>query len=123
LYLTPKQRKAREVLLATGNHAEAAREAGVNRTTIYRWLKDPNFLAAQDSPAPEGPGLATLIPKALKLLDEALEGKKVTQAQIRAALEVVKTSKALTTPTEQEKAQSLTELIAHIDAEGGDDGD
>jgi transposase-like protein len=35
-----------EALLATGEVAAAAREAGINRTTLYRWLKEPAFLSA-----------------------------------------------------------------------------
>ncbi len=43
--LTPKRRKAVEALLSTGEVAAAAREAGVDRVTLYRWLKEPAFLA------------------------------------------------------------------------------
>ncbi len=43
--LSPKQRRAVEALLATGEAAAAAREAGVARDTLYRWLKQPAFLA------------------------------------------------------------------------------
>ncbi len=41
--LTPKQRRAVETLLATGEVAAAAREAGVSRDTLHRWLKQPLF--------------------------------------------------------------------------------
>ena len=44
--LSPKQRKAVEALLATGEVAAAAREAGVSRATLHRWLQEPGFLAA-----------------------------------------------------------------------------
>ncbi|MDP9355752.1 MAG: phBC6A51 family helix-turn-helix protein [Chloroflexota bacterium] len=44
--LTPKQRKAVETLLATGEVAAAAREAGVSRDTLHRWLKQPLFVQA-----------------------------------------------------------------------------
>lgn len=44
--LTPKQRRAVAALLTTGEVGAAAREAGINRTTLYRWLHDPVFLAA-----------------------------------------------------------------------------
>ncbi len=44
--LTPKQRKAIETLLATGEVAAAAREAGVSRDTLHRWLKQPGFAQA-----------------------------------------------------------------------------
>jgi transposase-like protein len=44
--LSPKQRRAVEALLATGEVAAAAREAGINRSTLYRWLKERAFLSA-----------------------------------------------------------------------------
>ena len=44
--LALKQRKAIEALLATGEVAAAASETGVNKATLYRWLKEPAFLQA-----------------------------------------------------------------------------
>src|SRR5688572_7943000 len=44
--LTPKQRKAVEALLTTGEVAAAAQAAGVSRGSVYRWLKQPTFLDA-----------------------------------------------------------------------------
>jgi hypothetical protein len=44
--LPPKQLKAVEALLATGEVAAAAREAGVSRATLHRWLAEPAFRAA-----------------------------------------------------------------------------
>ena len=44
--ITPKQRKAVEALLTTGEVAAAAQAAGVCRDTVHRWLKQPLFLAA-----------------------------------------------------------------------------
>src|SRR3712207_2008767 len=44
--LSPKQRKAVEALLTTGEVKAAAAEAGIHRDTLHRWLKDPVFLGA-----------------------------------------------------------------------------
>ena len=44
--LSAKQRRAVAALLSTGEPAAAAREAGVSRDTLYRWLKQPAFLGA-----------------------------------------------------------------------------
>ena len=44
--LTRKQTRAVEALLLTGEVAAAAREAGVARETLQRWLKQPQFLEA-----------------------------------------------------------------------------
>jgi hypothetical protein len=44
--LTPKQRKAIEALLTTGDVSAAAKEVKVSRESLYRWLKQPVFIAA-----------------------------------------------------------------------------
>lgn len=44
--LTPKQRKAVEALLLTGDVSAAATHASVSRETLYRWLKQPHVLEA-----------------------------------------------------------------------------
>lgn len=44
--LTTKQRKAVEALLATGEVTSAAKEVGVSRETLHRWLKQPVFVDA-----------------------------------------------------------------------------
>lgn len=41
--LSPEQYKAIECLLVSGNVAAAAREAGISRRQMYRWLHDPVF--------------------------------------------------------------------------------
>ncbi len=43
--LTPKQRRAVAALLTTGDVAAAAKEAGCGKVTLYRWMKQPAFLA------------------------------------------------------------------------------
>ena len=44
--LSPKQRKAVEALLSTGEVTSAAQNLGINRATLYRWLAEPAFVAA-----------------------------------------------------------------------------
>lgn len=56
--LTPKQYKAIESLLTSGNASEAAIAAGVSRDTLYRWLKDDTFKKALIEA--EGEALASL---------------------------------------------------------------
>jgi hypothetical protein len=95
-----------------------------------RWLKEPDFLNAASLPIPEEPepedeetiGLKLMAPKAMQVLDDALEGKKVTNSQIRAAMEVLRASNALKAKTP--KGESLAERIAQLDSEtDGLDGD
>ena len=44
--LTPKQRKAVEALLTTGDVTSAAKEVGVHRNSLHRWLQEPAFTQA-----------------------------------------------------------------------------
>lgn len=44
--LTPKQRRAVDALVGTGEVAAAARESGISRETLHRWLKQPQFVEA-----------------------------------------------------------------------------
>lgn len=47
--LTPKQRKAiAELINHNGHKTNAAKDAGVTRETIHRWLKDPLFAQAYE---------------------------------------------------------------------------
>lgn len=110
---------AAKLLRESGNVSAVAREVGVARATLYKWMAEPGFL---DEPPAEPPtGLKLLLPKAMQVLDDALDGKRVTTAQIRAALEVVKTSNALKEPVQS--GASLADLIAQLDEEGALDSD
>jgi len=44
--LTAKQRRAVAALLTAGDVSAAARETGVSRETLHRWLRQPDFLEA-----------------------------------------------------------------------------
>lgn len=119
---TLKRAQAAKIFKQTNSVSETARQVGVARTTVQRWQKDPSWLEAADQAQEyEDKGLNILVPKAMRVLDEALDGKAIKQAQIRAALEVVKASNALkdTGP----RTQGLAELIAQLDEEGGLDSD
>jgi transposase-like protein len=41
--LSARQRRAVDALLATGEVSAAAKEIGVSRETVHRWLKQPRF--------------------------------------------------------------------------------
>ena len=109
-----KKRQAARVYRETQNASETARRVGVNRVTVQRWLKEPGFLEADAEPIQGFPGL---IPKALQVLDDALDGKKISPAQIRAALEVVKASNALKETVKTENVATLADLISELDQE------
>lgn len=116
---TLKRKQAAEIYARTGNASQTARDVGVHRATVMRWLQDPEFLSETTG---KTSGLADLVPKAMRVLDDALDGKKITPAQIRAALEVVKASNALKGIESQDSP--LAQLIASLDeTEGALDSD
>ena len=106
--------QAAQILRETGNVSETARRVGVARATIQKWQKEPGFFD-QAPPVESAIGLKSFIPKAMSVIDDALDGKRITNNQIRAALEVLKASNALKEPVE--RSSSLAEIIAKLDAE------
>lgn len=44
--LTPQQRRAIAAMMSSANMTDVAREAGVGRSTLYRWTQKPAFRAA-----------------------------------------------------------------------------
>src|SRR4051794_1419515 len=46
IHLTTKQRKAVEALLTTGEVGAAAREVGISRVTLFRWMQQADFAQA-----------------------------------------------------------------------------
>ena len=44
--LTSRQKLAIEAIIATGDMTIAAQSVGVNRATLYRWMKQPTFVQA-----------------------------------------------------------------------------
>lgn len=90
--LTPKQLKAIEVLVTSGNVTEAAAAAGVSRETIYTWMRtDKAFQAEKDATSSTYIGelssrLNTLAQLAVSTLQEILSNPDAqVNARIRAA--------------------------------------
>jgi len=44
--VTPKKRRAVEALLTNPDVTQAAKASGVSRNTLYRWMKEPDFMVA-----------------------------------------------------------------------------
>ena len=87
--LTPRQRKAVETLLTTGDKSRAAEQAGVKRQTVYKWLKQPAFqevlrVAEAEALQSLSRALARLGDKAARTLDRGMDADSDTIA-IRAA--------------------------------------
>jgi len=87
--LTPKQRKAVEALLTTGDKSQAAELAGVKRQTVYKWLKRPDFQQALRDAEAEAlkslsQALTRLGSKAADTLDKSMDAESET-VRLRAA--------------------------------------
>ena len=88
--LTSTQEKAMQAILSGETVTAAAKTARVNRTTVHRWLNDPDFLAALNSYRSElrdaqHHRLARLASKAIDVAEQALE-----DGDIRTALAVLR---------------------------------
>lgn len=89
--VTPKQRRAVEALLTQPDLSQAAKTAGVSRNTLYRWMKDKDFLVAMaDAEADALSGLSrTLVSlgdQAVTVLRDAMSDPEAPiSARIRAA--------------------------------------
>jgi hypothetical protein len=68
--VTPRKKRAVESLLTNGDITAAAAAAGVSRTSLYRWLKDDNFLGALAEA--EQAALASLSRRLVSLGDRAV---------------------------------------------------
>lgn len=119
-----KLEQARELFLQNGNLSRTAREIGVHRSTLDRWAREgllERDAKLEDVPVTPLMDVGAMIQKALGVIDRALEGDKITPAQLRSAIEVVKASNSLRAQAKAEEAKkSLAELIAEEDEQDSD---
>ncbi|MCB9150196.1 MAG: hypothetical protein H6641_15680 [Caldilineaceae bacterium] len=88
--LSAAQRKSIETLMTTGNTAAAADAAGVNRSTVYKWQKEPHFIEAMrhaeaDAVAGLSRTLAGLGELAAASLRDALASDQKISTRLRAS--------------------------------------
>lgn len=120
--LRPEQQTAIRALL-TGTVKDAAQAAGRTRTTIYRWLREPEFKAALAEA--EGEALAALSralvclgDKAAKVLEDVFDNPKETgSVKVRAA------SVALSQILRIRELYLLEKRVAEIETKLGDTDD
>jgi len=128
-----KKVKAARALARGATQAAAGREAGVDRATIGRWLKDQEFkelvVTATDAedtvedPTVEAErGLSRLVPQAEHVLEDALAGADVSTQMARVALDIIKAARALEPKagSGEDGTPTLASLIAELDAEDQD---
>lgn len=109
--LTPKQRLALASLAVGSSPAEAARAAGVGRSTVYRWLADPAFTtelrkADGDTLRRLGRLVMALSEKAAKALEAALDPTERMTTRLRAAAVILERGPALA---------ELTSILERLD--------
>ncbi len=76
--LSPRQQHALPIVAASPTLAEAARESGIGKTTLYRWLNDDRFRdeltrLREESAALARQELQGLMLRSVSVLAEALE--------------------------------------------------
>lgn len=119
--------RAARALAGGASQAAAAREAGINRATIGRWMKDVAFtdmiLQANTPEAGDtvqqqaAKGLQDLVPIAMRVLEDALNGADISPQQQTVALNVIKAAKQFEPAVDEEAGpSSLTTLIEELDA-------
>ncbi len=120
--LTPKQRRAVRALLAAPDVTTAAKETGVSRDTLYRWLAEPAFVAALREG--EAVALAAVSRSLVRLAERAaatLEGA-MTDEVVPAATRVRAADAVLGRLLQVRELVTLEarvrELEAHMEASG-----
>lgn len=94
LKLTIKQRKAIDAMLVTKNNTEAAREAGISRQTLQRYLQEPQFKAEierlrRESNLQTNARMTGAAAIAVETLSEVMMDSKNDIARVQAAAHVL----------------------------------
>jgi hypothetical protein len=88
--LTPKQRLAVAALMEHGEVLKASEAANVSRTTLYKWLADPTFMAAlreaeADALKAVSRSLVALSGRATRTIDAAMNESETMTTRLKAA--------------------------------------
>ena len=114
--LNRQQLKAIEALMTTGSLHEAADAAGIGRATLYRWLRDTDFLTAVR--AAEGEALENVSRALLRVGDKAVRTLESTMDSATAApsVKVKAADVTLARMTAIREIVSLEARLADIEA-------
>lgn len=116
--------RAARALAHGETQAAAARQAGVDRATVTRWKDDPAFQdlvlkAGEETDDPKEQaekGLKDLVPIAMRVLEDALNGANISPQQQTVALNVIKAAKQLEPSRDEDAGPStLTTLLQELD--------
>ena len=115
--LTPKQLQALRSLLTKPSVNEAAKDAGVNARTIYRWLELPEFRKALTQAEDQAidaatRGLISLTEKSILVLNSVLDADVMQPSTKLRAVEL-----ALSNLLKLVELRNLSERIAALEAQ------
>jgi hypothetical protein len=122
--LTPKQHKAVEALLTTGKVSAAAKEAGVSKDSLYRWMKQPAFHAAvRDAEVRALDDLSRLLVR-LGRTAAATLAKAMSDPAVRWATRVTAANASLSRLLQLRELATLESRVRALEAAAGlDEGD
>lgn len=120
-----KKALAARAIAAGSTKAEAAREAEVDPAQLTRWSKQHAFLelvrearGAEGTPQQQAvQGLKDLVPRALRVLEDALAGADISPQQQTVALNIIKAAKQYEPVAATEGPSTLAAAIAEIERE------
>src|SRR5215211_209912 len=122
--LTPKQAKAVEALMANGEVAAAAKEVGVSRATLHRWLGEPAFLdAVREAESRALDDLSRLLVR-LGRTAAATLAKAMSDPAVRWATRVTAANASLSRLLQLRELATLESRVRALEAAAGlDEGD
>lgn len=121
--MTPKQRRAVEALLATGEVSAAAKESHVSRDTVHRWLKQPAFAqAVRDAEARALDDLSRLLVRMGRTAAATL-AKAMSDATVPPATRVRAADVALSRLLQLRELATLETRVAELERLAGLEGE
>lgn len=111
--LTPQQIRAIELLMAGGNVSDVAKELGIARQTVSKWLnQDAHFQAELNTRRYElwnglTDRLRGLLPKALEVVENELQNSDDARLRMQAALSILKLASVEMPPTGKTDAAGI----------------
>jgi transposase-like protein len=120
--LNARKRQAAEAIANGASAAAIARELGIDRATVGRWKKEPDFQAyissfLEETEEEAQEGLRARVPAALKLIDAFLRGdSNIPANRATAALNIVKAAASIDRASSDTGETAFEERLRTLDA-------